>query len=82
MQLARGIFSVSEMSSDMCSSDKFIGLLSGMSLSKIFSRWICNKMGEFVLVVSAIIWVYGRLLGVSPGAELAPAHAGVPVLRG
>ena len=36
-------------------------------------------MGEFVLVVSAIIWEYGRLLEDSPGAELAPAHARVPV---
>ena len=82
MQLVSGICRVSVISSDMCSSDKFMGLLSGMSLSNIFSIWICNKIGEFVLVVSSMICLYGRLLEGSPEAELAPAHAEVPVPRG
>ena len=36
-------------------------------------------MGEFVLFVSSIIWAYDRLLEDSPGVELVPAHARVPV---
>ena len=35
-----------------------------------------------MLVVSSMICLYGRLLEDSPEAELAPAHARVPVLRG
>ena len=48
----------------------------------ILNSWICRRIGEPVLVDSAIIWWYGLSPEESPEADLAPNHAGVPVLEG
>ena len=46
------------------------------------NKWICSRIFEFVLVDSARICWYNLPMKESPEADLAPAHAGVPALRG
>ena len=70
--LRLGLIVSLNISSDMWSSEMFIGLVSGRSRLYILDKWICRRMGEFELVDSAIICWYGLPPKESPEADLAP----------